>query len=46
MKKINVKVVALAIMILSFVVAGGIAAKNVIGPPGVGQGDQGTGGNG
>jgi hypothetical protein len=46
MKKVNPKIVALAIVILSFVAAGGIAAKNAIAPPGVGQGDQGTGGGG
>lgn len=46
MKKINHKIVALAIMILSFVAAGGIAAKTAIGPSGFGQGDEGSGGNG
>jgi hypothetical protein len=46
MKKVNPKIVALAIMILSFVAAGGIAAKNAIGPSGFGQGDEGGDGGG
>ncbi|NPD90584.1 MAG: hypothetical protein HGN29_17875 [Asgard group archaeon] len=46
MKKVNPKIVALAIMILSFVAAGGIAAKNAIGPSGFGQGDESDGGGG
>ena len=46
MKKLNTKIVALAIMILSFVAAGGIAAKNAIGPSGFGQGDDSSGGGG
>ena len=46
MKKINTKIVALAVLILSFVAAGGIAAKHSIAPSGIGQGDQGSGGGG
>jgi len=46
MKKVNPKIVALAIMILSFVAVGGIAAKNAIGPSGFGQGDESDGGAG
>ncbi len=46
MKKVNPKIVALAIMILSFVAVGGIAAKTAIAPSGVGQGDTGSGGAG
>lgn len=46
MKKIHPKIVALAIMILSFIAVGGIAAKNAIGPSGFGQGDDSSGGGG
>ena len=46
MKKVNPRIVALAIMILSFVAVGGLAAKNAIGPSGFGQGDQDSGGGG
>lgn len=46
MRKVNPKIVALAIMILSFVAVGGIAAKTAIGPSGFGQGDQGGDGGG
>ncbi len=46
MKKINPKIVALAIMILSFVAVGGLAAKTAIGPSGFGQGDEDGGGAG
>jgi len=46
MKKINHKIVAIAIMILSFVAVGGIAAKTAIAPSGFGQGDPGSGGAG
>jgi len=46
MKKINPRIVTLAIMILSFVAVGGLAAKTAIAPSGVGQGDQGSGGCG
>ena len=46
MKKVNPRIVALAIMILSFVAAGGIAAKTAIAPSGFGQGDEGSGGGG
>jgi len=46
MKKINTRIVAIAIMILSFVAVGGIAAKTAIAPSGVGQGDQSGGGLG
>lgn len=46
MKKINPRIVALAIMILSFVAVGGLAAKTAIGPSGFGQGDEDGGGAG
>lgn len=46
MRKMNPKIVALAIMILSFVAVGGIAAKTAIAPSGFGQGDEGGGGAG
>ena len=46
MKKVHPKIVAIAIMILSFVAVGGIAAKTAIAPSGIGQGEQGSGGGG
>lgn len=45
MKKINVKIISIALIILSVLVTGGIAAS-VKAPSGVSQGEQGSGGGG
>ncbi|MGC9780370.1 MAG: hypothetical protein HZR80_14075 [Candidatus Heimdallarchaeota archaeon] len=46
MKKLNTKVVTLAIIILSLLAVGGVGIKQAVSPSGFGQGDAGTGGGG
>lgn len=45
MRKINIKIVAVALVLLSLL-AGGLTAKHAVAPSGFGQGDQGSGGGG
>ena len=45
MKKLNVKIMSIALIVLSVLVTGGLVAS-VKAPSGFGQGDAGTGGGG
>jgi len=46
LKKLNPKIISLALIILTVLATGGLAVKHTIAPSGFGQGDQGSGGAG
>jgi hypothetical protein len=46
LKKLNPKIISLALIILTVLATGGLAVKHTIAPSGFGQGDEGSGGNG